>query len=115
MRSGFSRVPVVGENKDNIVSIAYLKDIVAWSRDHPGANATKKIATVMRRANFVPDGRTVDELLRQMQAQRDHMVIVIDGYRRHGRPGHDRGHPRGDRRRGDRRVQQTSGRGRAAR
>jgi CBS domain containing-hemolysin-like protein len=80
MRSGFSRIPVVGENEDDVVGIGYLKDIVAWSHDHPGADATEKIAAVMRRATFVPDSKPVDELLRQMQAQRNHMVIVIDEY-----------------------------------
>jgi CBS domain containing-hemolysin-like protein len=80
MRSGFSRIPVVGENEDDVVGIAYLKDIVAWSHDHPGADATEKAATVMRPASFVPDSKPVDELLRQMQAQRNHMVIVIDEY-----------------------------------
>jgi CBS domain containing-hemolysin-like protein len=80
MRSGFSRIPVVGENEDDVVGIAYLKDIVAWSHEHPGAEATEKIATVMRPASYVPDSKPVDELLRQMQAQRNHMVIVIDEY-----------------------------------
>jgi CBS domain containing-hemolysin-like protein len=83
--SGFSRIPVVGENEDDVVGIAYLKDIVAWSHDHPGAlsddsGATEKVATVMRPASYVPDSKPVDELLRQMQAQRNHMVIVIDEY-----------------------------------
>jgi CBS domain containing-hemolysin-like protein len=80
MRSGFSRIPVVGENEDDVVGIAYLKDIVAWSHEHPGAEATEKVATVMRPASYVPDSKPVDELLRQMQAQRNHMVIVIDEY-----------------------------------
>jgi CBS domain containing-hemolysin-like protein len=80
LRSGFSRIPVVGENEDDVVGIAYLKDIVAWSHEHPGAEATEKIATVMRPASYVPDSKPVDELLRQMQAQRNHMVIVIDEY-----------------------------------
>ena len=90
LRSGFSRIPVVGENEDDVVGIAYLKDIVAWSHDHPGAasddnqpsdtGASEKVATVMRQASFVPDSKPVDELLRQMQAQRNHMVIVIDEY-----------------------------------
>jgi CBS domain containing-hemolysin-like protein len=80
LRSGFSRIPVVGENEDDVVGIAYLKDIVAWSHDHPGAEATEKVATVMRPASYVPDSKPVDELLRQMQAQRNHMVIVIDEY-----------------------------------
>jgi CBS domain containing-hemolysin-like protein len=90
LRSGFSRIPVVGENEDDVVGIAYLKDIVAWSHEHPGTpsednlshdrGATEKVATVMRPASYVPDSKPVDELLRQMQAQRNHMVIVIDEY-----------------------------------
>ena len=84
LRSGFSRIPVVGENQDDVVGIAYLKDIVAWSHEHPGApsqsGATEKVATVMRSASYVPDSKPVDELLRQMQAQRTHVAIVIDEY-----------------------------------
>ena len=80
LRSGFSRSPVVGENEDDVVGIAYLKDIVAWSHEHPGADATEKVATVIRPASYVPDSKPVDELLRQMQAQRSHVAIVIDEY-----------------------------------
>jgi CBS domain containing-hemolysin-like protein len=80
LRSGFSRIPVVGENEDDVVGIAYLKDIVKWSHEHPGAETTEKIATVMRPASYVPDSKPVDELLRQMQAQRNHVAIVIDEY-----------------------------------
>jgi CBS domain containing-hemolysin-like protein len=85
LRSGFSRIPVVGENEDDVVGITYLKDIAAWSHEHPAAlsdnnGATEKVATVMRPASYVPDSKPVDELLRQMQAQRNHMVIVIDEY-----------------------------------
>ena len=80
LRSGFSRIPVVGENQDDVVGIAYLKDIVEWSHEHPGAEATEKVATVMRSASYVPDSKPVDELLRQMQAQRTHVAIVIDEY-----------------------------------
>ncbi len=85
LRSGFSRIPVVGENEDDVVGIAYLKDIVAWSHEHPVAppakdGATEKVATVMRPASYVPDSKPVDELLRQMQAQRNHVAIVIDEY-----------------------------------
>jgi CBS domain containing-hemolysin-like protein len=83
LRSGFSRIPVVGENEDDVVGIAYLKDIVAWSHEHAdvhGSEATEKVATVMRPASYVPDSKPVDELLRQMQAQRIHVAIVIDEY-----------------------------------
>jgi CBS domain containing-hemolysin-like protein len=80
LRSGYSRIPVVGENEDDVVGIAYLKDIVAWSHDHPGAEATEKVTTVIRPPSYVPDSKPVDELLRQMQAQRNHVAIVIDEY-----------------------------------
>jgi CBS domain containing-hemolysin-like protein len=80
LRSGFSRIPVVGENEDDVVGIAYLKDIVAWSHEHPGADTSEKVATVMRQASYVPDSKPVDELLRQMQAKRNHVAIVIDEY-----------------------------------
>jgi CBS domain containing-hemolysin-like protein len=80
LRSGFSRIPVVGENTDDVLGIAYLKDIVAWQHDHPDAEAGEKVATVMRPASFVPDSKPVDELLRQMQLQRIHVAIVIDEY-----------------------------------
>jgi len=80
LRSGFSRIPVVGENTDDIVGIAYLKDIVEWAWEHRGAEPTEKVSAVMRQATFVPDSKPVDQLLRQMQAQRIHVAIVIDEY-----------------------------------
>ncbi|HLI42359.1 MAG TPA: hemolysin family protein [Streptosporangiaceae bacterium] len=80
LRSGFSRIPVVGDNSDDVLGIAYLKDIVSWSHEHPGAEDSEQVATVMRPASFVPDSKPVDDLLRQMQAQRTHLAIVVDEY-----------------------------------
>jgi CBS domain containing-hemolysin-like protein len=80
LRSGFSRIPVVGENTDDVVGIAYLKDIVAWEHEHPGAEGTERIEKVMRPATYVPESKPVDELLRQMQTQRIHVAIAIDEY-----------------------------------
>ena len=80
LRSGFSRIPVVGENTDDVVGIAYLKDIVAWEHEHPGAEGTERIEKVMRPATYVPESKPVDELLRQMQTQRIHVAVAIDEY-----------------------------------
>jgi CBS domain containing-hemolysin-like protein len=80
LRSGFSRIPVTGENTDDVVGIAYLKDIVAWSHEHPGSGETERVEKVMRPATYVPDSKPVDELLRQMQTQRIHVAVVIDEY-----------------------------------
>jgi CBS domain containing-hemolysin-like protein len=82
MRSGFSRIPVVGDSTDDVVGIAYLKDMVAWEHEHPANGDTERveIAVVMRPATFVPESKPVDELLRQMQKQRIHVAIAIDEY-----------------------------------
>lgn len=80
LRSGFSRIPVVGENEDDVVGIAYLKDIVARGYDHPEAEALEKIESVMRPATYVPESKPIDELLREMQARQIHVAVVIDEY-----------------------------------
>jgi CBS domain containing-hemolysin-like protein len=80
LRSGFSRIPVTGESTDDVVGIAYLKDIVAWSHEHPNEDESERVDSVMRPATYVPDSKPVDELLRQMQQQRIHVAIVIDEY-----------------------------------
>ena len=80
LRSGFSRIPVSGESTDDVVGIAYLKDVVAWIVQHQDAEETDHVEKVMRPATYVPDSKPVDELLRQMQLQRIHVAIVIDEY-----------------------------------
>ena len=80
LRSGFSRIPVTGENTDDVVGIGYLKDMVAWDHEHPGAEHTERVDTIMRPATYVPESKPVDELLRQMQVMRIHVAIVIDEY-----------------------------------
>ncbi len=79
LRSGFSRVPVVGENVDDVVGVAYLKDLARRAQDSEGARSTK-VEDVMRPATYVPESKPVDELLRQMQLLRTHIAIVIDEY-----------------------------------
>jgi CBS domain containing-hemolysin-like protein len=80
LRSGFSRIPVVGENLDDVVGIAYLKDIVTRSYDHRETESTELVDSVMRSATFVPESKPIDELLREMQARQIHQAIVIDEY-----------------------------------
>ena len=80
LRSGFSRIPVTGENTDDVIGIGYLKDMVAWDHEHPGTEHTERVEKIMRPATYVPESKPVDELLRQMQVQRIHVAIVIDEY-----------------------------------
>src|SRR5215813_9850302 len=78
LRSGFSRIPVVGENLDDVIGIAYLKDIVTRTYDDADGLSSQTVASVMRPATFVPDSKPVDDLLREMQARQTHVAIVID-------------------------------------
>jgi CBS domain containing-hemolysin-like protein len=80
LRSGFSRIPVVGENLDDVVGIAYLKDIVTRSYEHREGESVETVDSVMRPATFVPESKPIDELLREMQARQIHLAIVIDEY-----------------------------------
>jgi len=78
LRSGFSRVPVVGDNADDILGVAYLKDLVRKERSEGGGAV--KVEEVMRPAVFVPDSKPVDDLLREMQAELGHIAVAIDEY-----------------------------------
>jgi CBS domain containing-hemolysin-like protein len=80
LRSGFSRIPVTGENLDDVVGIAYLKDVVNRIREHPEGETAETVESIMRPATFAPESKPVDDLLREMQARHVHMAIVIDEY-----------------------------------
>jgi CBS domain containing-hemolysin-like protein len=80
LRSGYSRIPVIGENLDDIVGFAYLKDITRRVFDRHEAEQTERVESVMRPVLYVPDSKPVDELLREMQAKRKHVAVVVDEY-----------------------------------
>ncbi len=77
LRSGFSRIPVVGDSVDDVIGIAFLKDLVR--REHDGWDE-RPVDAAMRRAYFVPESKPADDLLREMQSRREHLAIVIDEY-----------------------------------
>ncbi|MBC7373696.1 MAG: HlyC/CorC family transporter, partial [Frankiales bacterium] len=78
LRSGFSRIPVVGDNTDDVVGVAYLKDLVRKERTEGGGSL--KVEEAMREPVFVPESKPVDDLLREMQAELGHLAIVVDEY-----------------------------------
>jgi len=80
LRSGFSRIPVIGENADDIVGVIYLKDMVRRTFEHHEAEREENVESLMRPTSFVPDSKPADELLKDMQAARVHMAIVVDEY-----------------------------------
>jgi CBS domain containing-hemolysin-like protein len=80
LRSGFSRVPVIDDNLDDIVGFAYLKDVVRRDFEDPDVEFTQRVDEVMRPALYVPESKPVDALLSEMQASRQHIAVVVDEY-----------------------------------
>jgi CBS domain containing-hemolysin-like protein len=80
LRSGFSRVPVVGEDLDDIVGFLYLKDVSRRVFDRKDAENTEQVDSVMRSVLWVPDSKPAGDLLREMQLSRKHVAIVVDEY-----------------------------------
>ncbi|MGV8977394.1 MAG: hemolysin family protein [Cellulomonas sp.] len=79
LRSGFSRLPVVGESVDDVRGVLYLKDLVRRLADDPAAQDSPA-ASIARSAIFMPESKPVDELLRELQAGSSHMAMVVDEY-----------------------------------
>jgi CBS domain containing-hemolysin-like protein len=80
LRSGFSRIPVIGDGLDDVVGVVYLKDIIRRVYDYPKAESTERVNQLMRNPEWCPDSKPVDELLREMQLKRSHLVIVVDEF-----------------------------------
>jgi len=80
LRSGYSRIPVIGENTDQIRGILYLKDVAAaMYRGEPGLQA-HDVDSLARDVRYVPESKPVSDLLRELQQESTHVAIVIDEY-----------------------------------
>jgi CBS domain containing-hemolysin-like protein len=75
--NGYSRIPVQEDGIDDIVGLVYAKDLMRASREGRSSVTTR---TLMRTAHFVPESKRVAELMREMQAEKFHMAVVIDEY-----------------------------------
>ena len=75
--AGFSRIPVYAQGIDDIVGIVYVKDLMRAEREGHGQS---EVASVMREAKFTPESKRVSELMREMQAGKFHMAIVVDEF-----------------------------------
>ena len=81
LRTGYTRVPVIGESVDEIVGVVNLKDLVRSAMEAGGnGDRPHTVADLMGEATFVPDTKRLDDLLREMQLSRNHMAIAVDEY-----------------------------------
>jgi putative hemolysin len=75
-KSGYSRMPVYSETIDKIEGILYIKDLL----EHIDSNENFEWQKLLREPMFVPETKKLDDLLKEIQESRKHMVIVVDEY-----------------------------------
>jgi Hemolysins and related proteins containing CBS domains len=80
LSKGVSRVPVVGGDADDVVGVLYLRDVARLGFEQPLDAATVTVAELARPALFVPESKKADATLRQMQAESNHLAMVVDEY-----------------------------------
>jgi magnesium and cobalt exporter, CNNM family len=77
VRHGYSRIPIFRENVDDVVGVAYAKDLL---RHLHAGKANAELSNIMREPYFVPESKRVSDLMREMQQRRVHIAIVSDEY-----------------------------------
>jgi CBS domain containing-hemolysin-like protein len=80
LRSGYSRIPIIGENTDQILGIVYLKDVAAVLHNLGPDQEPPAVDELAREVRYVPDSKPVSDLLRELQKESTHVAIVIDEY-----------------------------------
>jgi len=79
LRSGFSRIPVVGDGADDVLGLLYFKDVARRVNADPDAGSLP-VTAQMRPMHYVPESKPVDDLLREMQRDQSHFAVVVDEY-----------------------------------
>lgn len=77
---GYSRLPVLGKNVDDVVGILYLKDVTRLMHENPKSIKNSTCGEQSRAALFVPESKPVDDLLRELQTRSTHIAVVVDEY-----------------------------------
>jgi CBS domain containing-hemolysin-like protein len=75
--AGHSRVPVYDGSIDRVVGLLYVKDLL---KIPPGEAVRLDRGPLVREAFFVPEGKKIDDLLREFQRGKKHMAVVVDEY-----------------------------------
>jgi magnesium and cobalt exporter, CNNM family len=77
LEAGFSRIPAIGAQADDVVGIAFTKDMMRTARSGEGSDP---IGAHLRVARFVPETKRVSALMREMQAEKFHLAMVVNEY-----------------------------------
>lgn len=80
LSKGVSRMPVIGEDIDEVLGIAYLRDVARLNFEQPIGIEQITVGELARPGVFVPESMKADDLLRQMQLESNHLAMVVDEY-----------------------------------
>ena len=80
LRAGYSRIPVVARDADDVTGILYLRDLARLGFERPLDAENLTVGELTRPAVFVPESMKADRLLRQMQLESNHLAMVVDEY-----------------------------------
>lgn len=80
LKAGYSRIPVVERDADDVSGILYLRDLARLSFERPLDAESLTVGELVRPAVFVPDSMKADALLRKMQLESNHLAMVVDEY-----------------------------------
>ena len=77
---GVSRIPVIGENIDEVLGIIYLRDVARLGHERPRGFEKTTAQVLAKPAFFAPESQKADSLLRHMQLESNHLAMVVDEY-----------------------------------
>jgi CBS domain containing-hemolysin-like protein len=80
LRTGVSRMPVLGRDADDIVGVLYLRDVARLAHEARRDARTTPVRDLAKPAMFVPESKKADETLREMQRASTHLAMVVDEY-----------------------------------
>lgn len=80
LRSGYSRIPVIGDSADQILGVMYLKDVAATMHGQQNDADMPLAADLCRTVRYVPESKPVADLLEELQRESTHVAIVVDEY-----------------------------------
>ncbi|MCU1409809.1 MAG: HlyC/CorC family transporter [Rhodoglobus sp.] len=80
LSKGISRMPVIGDNIDEVLGVLYLRDVARVVYEQTLDAGTLTAAQLARPALFAPESQKADSLLRQMQLESNHLAMVVDEY-----------------------------------
>ncbi len=81
LKSGFTRIPVIDGNIDNVVGILNIKDLflkIHQSLDSDPSSVNINVGEIMREPYFLPESKKLDSILHEFKRMKNHMGIVID-------------------------------------